>query len=240
MPIEARRRGRLPPPSGLDLPPPFRLVRLREAGDAFAHATTVAAHEGAGTLVHVGRFDIAEFAVVLEPEEPLATARRALYAGLIALRAALAADAPPHRLITFAWPDALHVDGALAGGVRLAWPAAADEDSLPDWLVLGAMARVAEASDDQGIDGPHPARLVESWARHFAAAIDEWQTDGFGVVADSYLAHLGCEGGATPAIDDNGNLVLRRLDGRLPDRRSLAEALAAPTWLDPASGGLRT
>ena len=55
----------------LDLPPPFRGVTLREVGDAFAHAQSVAADQGAGTLVHVGRFDLCEFAVVLEPEEPL-------------------------------------------------------------------------------------------------------------------------------------------------------------------------
>ena len=61
----------------LDLPPPFRLVVLREVGDAFAHACAHAAELGAGTLVFVSRFDAAEFAVVLEPEEPLASARRA-------------------------------------------------------------------------------------------------------------------------------------------------------------------
>jgi len=60
----------------LDLPPPFTLVTLREVGDAFAHAITVAPEQGAGTLVYVGRFDLAEFAVVLEPDEPLRTARR--------------------------------------------------------------------------------------------------------------------------------------------------------------------
>ena len=64
----------------LDLPPPFQLVTLREVGDAFAHAQAIAADEGAGTLVHVGRFDLSEFAVVLEPEEPLASARRAFCA----------------------------------------------------------------------------------------------------------------------------------------------------------------
>ncbi len=52
----------------LDLPPPFKLVTLREVGDAFAHAASVASEAGAGTLVYVGRFDLAEFAVVLEPE----------------------------------------------------------------------------------------------------------------------------------------------------------------------------
>src|ERR1700730_9895946 len=64
----------------LDLPPPFRLVMLREVGDAFAHACAHAAELGAGTLVFVGRFDLAEFDVVLNPDEPLASARRGLYA----------------------------------------------------------------------------------------------------------------------------------------------------------------
>jgi len=64
----------------LVLPPPFSAVRLREVGDAFAHATSIAAERGAGTLVYVGRFDLAEFAVVVEPDEPLMTARRVFYA----------------------------------------------------------------------------------------------------------------------------------------------------------------
>ena len=67
------------------LPPPFTLVTLREVGDAFAHAAKIAPAQGAGTLVYVGRFDIVEFAVVLEPDEPLRSARRALYTGMTAL-----------------------------------------------------------------------------------------------------------------------------------------------------------
>ena len=82
MPLDSGSRVHAPFAPALDLPPPFRAVALREVGDAFAHATQIAADAGAGTLVHVGRFDLAEFAVVLEPEEPLRTARRALYAGL--------------------------------------------------------------------------------------------------------------------------------------------------------------
>src|SRR5262249_50064409 len=93
MPPPGRTRLRTSSKPALDLPPPFRLVALREVGDAFAHAVAVAGEEGAGTLVHVGRFDLAEFAVVLEPEEPLRTARRALYAGLVALADALAVHA---------------------------------------------------------------------------------------------------------------------------------------------------
>jgi hypothetical protein len=52
------------------LPPPFTLVRLRERGDAFAHACRIAPESGAGTLVYVGWLDLAEFAVVLEPAGP--------------------------------------------------------------------------------------------------------------------------------------------------------------------------
>src|SRR5262245_16341207 len=126
----------------LDLPPGFQPIVLREAGDAFAHAKAVAAQEGAGTVVHVGRFDLAEFEVILEPDEPLREARRALYAGCVALSDALAVFAPPERPIELAWPDAVRVDGGLVGGVQLAWPEGAPEDAVPDWLVFGAMIRI--------------------------------------------------------------------------------------------------
>ena len=106
----------------LDLPPPFSLVTLREIGDAFAHAQAIAPDEGAGTLVHVGRFDLSEFAVVLEPDEPLVSARRAFYVCMVALYDALVVHAPPERPIEIRWPDAILVDGGLVGGGRLAWP----------------------------------------------------------------------------------------------------------------------
>src|ERR1700720_1183092 len=141
MPLDTKNRLPIAFAHRLDLPPPFRLVTLREVGDAFAHAIAIAAEHGAGTLVYVGRFDLAEFAVVLEPEEPLKTARRALYAGMTALGDALAVHAPPERPITFDWPDAVRVDGGLVGGVRLAWPTEAQEDVPADWLVFGAMVR---------------------------------------------------------------------------------------------------
>ena len=63
----------------LDLPPGYTLVALRERGDAFARACEIAAEAGAGTLVWVRRYDLVEFAVVLEPDEPLVSARRALF-----------------------------------------------------------------------------------------------------------------------------------------------------------------
>src|SRR5690242_17917590 len=99
MPLEKRNRMRQPAARTLSLPPPFRVIVLREVGDAFAHACAHAPELGAGGLVFVGRFDLAEFAVVLEPEEPLASARLAFYAGMIALCDTLAALAPPEKPI---------------------------------------------------------------------------------------------------------------------------------------------
>ena len=138
MPLETRDRLLTPE---LTLPPPFTLVRLRELGDAFAHAASIAPEQGAGTLVYVGRFDLAEFAVVLEPDEPLANARRAFYAGMAALADALTAHAQPETAITIDWPDSIAVNHGLVGGGRLAWPQGIGEDETPPWLVFGAMIR---------------------------------------------------------------------------------------------------
>jgi Biotin/lipoate A/B protein ligase family len=102
----------------IELPPPFRLVTLREAGDAVAHACEHAAELGAGTLVSIGRFDVAEFAVVFEPDEPHAASWRVLYAGMVALVSAMASIAPPNKPIVIEWPDAIRIDGALARGCR--------------------------------------------------------------------------------------------------------------------------
>ena len=244
----------------LDLPPPFRLVTLREVGDAMAHATEIAAEEGAGTLVHVGRFDLAEFAVVLEPDEPLWQARRAIYAGSAALADALAVHAPPERPIAFDWPDAIRVDGGLVGGVRLEWPIGADENEPAAWLVFGAMIRtvalgeeepglttIATALEDEGFDGLGSGRLVESFARHLMNAIDAWSDKGFAEIEKNYLARLspslpgggGISGVIQRSIDENGDLLVKRMAATEPVRHSLISARSRVSWLDPATGGPR-
>jgi hypothetical protein len=234
----------------LDLPPPFRAVTLREVGDAFAHANAVAAEQGAGTLVHVGRFDLSEFAVVLEPEEPLAVARPVFYACMVALRDALVAHAPAERSITFGWPDAIYVDGGLVGGGRFAWPAGAAENGVPDWLVFGATIRLVSmggkdaglrplvtALDEEGFADMGSSQLVESFARHLMFALDAWRTNEFPTVIKTYISHLEHEKGATPSLDPRGNLLIGWRGQKESDRHNLVEALAEPTWLDPATGG---
>src|SRR5215218_10829664 len=117
----------------LTLPPAYALVSLREHADAFEHACRIAPEAGAGTFLRVRRFDVVEFAVVLEPDEPLAGARRAVFAGMVALADAIAAFAPPEKPITVAFPTTLRFDGARIGGGRLGWPDDGREDRIPDW-----------------------------------------------------------------------------------------------------------
>lgn len=233
----------------LDLPPGFRAVTLREVGDAFAHAKANATELGAGTLVFVGRFDLAEFAVVLEPDEPLTTARRAHYAGLKALGDALLAYAPPNKAIEFVWPDAIKIDGGLIGGAQFAW-ADGPEDEPPQWLVFGAMIRLMSMSEEaralqplsaaleeEGFEDGTAKALAESFARHLMVAVDAWQEQGFAAVARDYLARLAPESGARRDIADNGDLLVRRTGKADVERRKLIPALKMPSWLDPETRG---
>jgi len=236
----------------LTLPPLFTLVRLRELGDAFAHAQSIAAEQGAGTLVYVGRFDLAEFAMVLEPDEPLRKARRTLYAGMTALADALAVHAQPETAITIDWPDSISVNAGLVGGGRLAWPQGVKEDETPPWLVFGAMIRTVSVSgiepglnplvtalEEEGFTDAMSDKVLESFARHFMVAVDGWQEKGFGAVAQSYLERLPRESGLRRDIDDNGDLLVRRMGQAEVDRKQLLPRLAAPAWYDPARRGPR-
>jgi Biotin/lipoate A/B protein ligase family len=234
----------------LDLPPLFEVVPLREAGDAFAHACAIADARGAGTLVWVRRYDLVEFAVVLEPEEPLASARRAIYAGTNALADALIVHAPPARPVAFDWPDAIRVDGVLVGGGRLGWPDGIAEHEVPPWLVFSGMIRASAirggepglrpllgALDELGFEAIDAGEIVASFARHLMAGLHEWSEGGFAPVAKRWLGRLPRKGGRRLRLADNGDLLIYQGANLTPgERRNLARALATPSWLDPATG----
>ncbi len=235
----------------LDLPPLYSLVPLREAGDAFSHACAIAADKGAGALVWVRRFDLAEFAVVLEPSEPLSEARpAAIYAGMNALADSLAVHAPPWRPIAFDWPDAIRVDGVLVGGGRLGWPAGIRENQVPDWLVFSGMIRTVAvpagepglrplhgALDELGFEAVDASEIIASFSRHLMTAFHDWSETGFGSIASRWLDRLSPEHDRDAELAGNGDLLIsRKASHGLSERRSLAEALAAPSWLDPATG----
>jgi hypothetical protein len=233
------------------LPPGFSCLALRESGDAFAHARAHAVELGAASLVWVRRFDLVEFAVVLEPAEPLATARLAHYMAMNALADMMAVHCPPERALQFGWPDALLLDHGLLGGGRTAWPADCAEDAVPDWLVFGAMIRAAAdadfesglrriglgagvAMDELGFDDVTPVDLVESFCRHLMLGADEWATKGPKAVVKRWLDRIGVEQGARRAIEPNGDLLIRRQTGQ--ERRAFIDALRACDWYDAERG----
>jgi len=234
----------------IDLPPAYELVTLREVGDAFAHGCALAEDAGAGVLVWVRRYDLAEFAVILEPEEPLAEARRAIYVGMNALADALTIHAPPERPISFNWPDAILIDGVLVGGGRLGWPEGARENEIPRWLVFSGMVRTCvmragEAGlrprfgglDELGFEVIDAGAIIESFSRHLMSGFHDWNEIGFASVSKPWLSRLSRREDDYVQIADNGDLLIsRRTDLEPSERRSLKAALATPSWLDPGSG----
>jgi biotin-(acetyl-CoA carboxylase) ligase len=252
MPTELRSRIHTPYTGRLDLPPGFSEVPLREAGDAFGHAEKIATKEGAGTLVWVRRFDVVEFAVVLEPEEPLAGARRTFYVAQCALFDALASHAPPDKNIRFVWPDAVLVDGGLVAGSQIGWPARADEKQPPRWLVFGAMVRSAimggdepgarpdvASLEEEGFDELGSGRLVETFARHLLTWTDVWQQEGYRPVFEHYLGRLEADEPVERSIDGFGNLLIRRKGKLDTSKKQLLPALEKRDWYDEDSRGLK-
>jgi biotin-(acetyl-CoA carboxylase) ligase len=237
---------------GLDLPPGYTLVALREAGDAFVHGCEIAGEAGAGTLVWVRRYDLVEFAVVLEPDEPLKSARRALFAGMNAVADAIAAHCPPEREVNFGWPDTVIFDGGLLGGARLGWPQACAETDVPPWLVFGVILRAADMAHvdevqaaagvsllSEGFEMIDTDAIIESFARHLMTAFDRWKERGFEAIAGDYLERLPQrKAGERRAIDGNGDLLVA-LPGSSgpPERTPLVDALARANWYDPHARG---
>jgi biotin-(acetyl-CoA carboxylase) ligase len=240
----------------LSLPPAFRAV----AADANRAPVTVAvamAADGAdpGTFVWAPREDVADCAVVLAPEEALATALLAAYATMVAAGDALGALIPPKMPVAFGWPDRILLNGAMAGGIRLAAPQGAPADAVPDWIVTGlTLARTAASDDEPGRDPSRTslaaegcgdltaAEILEAFARHFLFWINRWQEDGFAPLQAAWLGRAAGYGAQNATMEIAGPWAGRRLlsmdtDGSVrfaengrEIRRPLADILAGPTW----------
>lgn len=231
------------PKDSLVLPPVYRPARAAAGRGAFADACRRAADLGAGGFVHRLGPELLDIAIVFEPEEPLASARRLLLLGADALAATLVAVAPPGTVVAIAYPDAVTLNGALVGGVRLAAAPPAPLDAVPDTAVLGFMVRIDAAAGEpgrwtrgstlveEGVAGLDPAAFAELLSAHVLSGVDRWLTDGFDPIGRSVLARLGAAGGPDLRLNDAGAL----LDGtgrRVGDLPATAETAS---WLDPAT-----
>jgi hypothetical protein len=228
-------------PRPLVLPPPYSPRRI-EAGDVLAEALRLAPEEGAGTLVWRHGGGVLAFAVVLEPEQPLAQARMAFFAGMCALGDALAAHCAPDRPVRFGWPDTIVYDAARLGGARFAAPEDCAETDVPDWMVF-AVELIAER--DHLVDpGAYPDStslkeeefepaedILASFASYLMLWFDRWEHQG--LQADGRAL----SGAARSAAGDRRALARRRRSGgALPSgevrQESLADGLAACRWRD--------
>ena len=172
---------------------------------------------------------------------------------MVALADALAAHAQPETSIAIDWPDAISVNHGLVGGGRIGWPPGIDEEQTPPWLVFGAMIRTVSmtasepglnplvtALEEEGFTDGMSNHVVESFARNFMQAVDAWHDGGFGAVAKSYLERFPPESGLRRDIDDNGDLLIRRMGKAETERKKLLPLLAQPSWLDPVAKGPRS
>ena len=234
----------------LILPPGFTLITLREMGDAHAHAMAIAPEAGAATLVWVRRFDLIEFAIVLEPDRPLKESRRAFIACMASLADALASHCPPEKPLEFVFPDAIRFDRALLGGGRFGIPEGCRPDDVPEWLVFSAMLVGARAGiwepgfspeltsmEEEGFEQVDARMIIESFARHLMNAFDTWTHKGFRPIADSYLERLPKQRAADQrAIDVNGDLLTRGHQAEKPERTPLDGGFHGEHWFDPKTG----
>jgi hypothetical protein len=223
-------------PRALVLPPPYRAHWLAQ-GCAFDEARRRASREGAGCLIWQmtsggGRAGRLDFAVVLEPDTPLAQAQRAFIVGMVALGDALGAHCVPERAVEFGWPGEIALDRGRLGGMRFA-AAETAPDAIPDWMVLG-IELIADR-DHLAAAGSFPASVslkeeeftdplavIESFAAYLMLNFDRWTHEGFAPVAARYSARLVSSG----ALSEAGDLQLD--DGAQP----LARALLTQHWRD--------
>ena len=185
------------------------------------------------------------------PRRRWRSARRAIYAGTNALADALVAHAPPERPVAFDWPDAIRIDGVLVGGGRLGWPdgvggarGSAVAGLLRHDPRLGAPRRRARLAAAQRRAGRARLRGDRRGRDHRELRPPP---DGRGCTngatpasrrsAGAGSTRLPAKGGERFRLADNGDLLVYRGLILTPgERRSLARALAAPSWLDPATG----
>ena len=81
--------------------------------------------------------------------------------------------------------------------------------------------------------------MIESFARNFMLTLDAWNEHGFSAVAKSYLERLPRESGLRRDIDDNGDLIVRRMGKTDVERQALLPRIATPSWYDASAKGPR-
>jgi hypothetical protein len=95
------------------------------------------------------------------------------------------------------------------------------------------------ALEEEGFSDGMSVHLVGSFARNFMHITDAWQENGFAAVAKSYLQRLPREQGVRRDIDENGDLLIRKVGKVEVAKQKLLPRLDQPAWFDAKTRGPR-
>jgi BirA family transcriptional regulator, biotin operon repressor / biotin---[acetyl-CoA-carboxylase] ligase len=224
------------------LPPVYRAARSASPREDLLQAARDAPE---GTLLWSDDSGRLRLALLLDSEGGFEDSAPVALVAAVALGDAIGSLAPPVVAVTHRWPDAIEVNGGLAGGLTLD-PAG----SSPAFhrFVLGIEVALDATTGEEpgrrpdltslaqeGCGEITSVMLLDSFTRHFLSWLHRWQEDGFGPVRAAWsargprpgarLALHGVVTGGFHQMGAEGELILQRDGAEV--RHPLAKALAA-------------
>ena len=180
------------------LPPILTPIPVVNGIDVFAKAIAVAGKSETGTVLYSENPEYVEVAIILSPEIPKITCNQMLYIMMVASGDAIGALAPPEVAVTYAFPGFIFLNRGEAGLVKVEIAPSNDDQSIPDWMVVGLKLRLnnnieineneinADVTSlaDEGGGYVSRTRAIESLSRHFLAWVSQWEDEGFKPVTE--------------------------------------------------------
>ncbi len=180
------------------LPPILTPIPVVNGIDVFAKAIAVAGKSETGTVLYSENPEYVEVAIILSPEIPKIKCNQMLYIMMVASGDAIGALAPPEVAVTYAFPGFIFLNRGEAGLVKVEIAPTNDDQSIPDWMVVGLKLRLnnnieineneinADVTSlaDEGGGYVSRTRAIESLSRHFLAWVSQWEDEGFKPVTE--------------------------------------------------------
>ena len=180
------------------LPPILTPIPVVNGIDVFAKAIAVAGKSETGTVLYSENPEYVEVAIILSPEIPKIKCNQMLYIMMVASGDAIGALAPPEVAVTYAFPGFIFLNRGEAGLVKVEIAPTNDDQSIPDWMVVGLKLRLNNNIEineneinadltslaDEGGGYVSRTRAIESLSRHFLAWVSQWEDEGFKPVTE--------------------------------------------------------
>ena len=180
------------------LPPILTPIPVVNGIDVFAKAIAVAGKSETGTVLYSENPEYVEVAIILSPEIPKIKCNQMLYIMMVASGDAIGALAPPEVAVTYAFPGFIFLNRGEAGLVKVEIAPSNDDQSIPDWMVVGLKLRLnnnieineneinADVTSlaDEGGGYVSRTRAIESLSRHFLAWVSQLEDEGFKPVTE--------------------------------------------------------